>query len=817
MLRIWLKSTILDWLIALGLFGLALWLRTDDLAHFVTADEHNWVYRSGIFLHALLQQDWPATSVWYTPAVITTWLGSGSLALFYQLHQAAIDRPLAEWAVSFSRNKIELDVLLALRWSMALFTSLMGVVVYGLARKLWSRPVALLGTLLLLTEPHLLAVSRIIGHDALITFFVIASLLAFFYGRRQLVVIDRRPPTTNRQKLYSESDRLYKNKSRRSRILRDNRWWRGLSRCKRDLLGLFLEKNLKCYGWFALSGLFAGLAILSKAPAMILIPFVGLVGLVDIWQHKTGLTRWLWAGLAWGGALCLTFIAAWPAAWVDPLGQAWFVISTAFLSSAGLEDADLQPHWSIPELGYFYYLVHGAFKVSPFLLVGAILAGVRGWPRLRQRRLLRNLAGSELAWLVLFAVLFALMMSLGVKKSPRYILPAFPALAFIAAWGWLYILQRFNPPVAIIILGGLALLLTLNYAPYYFTYYNPLLGGSLTAPHLVRIGWGEGLDEVGRRLSARPTAPAEHLGARYTATLFPFYEGQISSPDSEELDYVTFYIKQSQSGYPAPEILNYFAAQEPLHRVVLNGIDYAQVYGGPGMQLVPGGGASNLPAAFRPHTIYAPIGGQLSVDLLWPANSGPAAGQSVTLAIQSADASFAVQNRAPIAEQAPGVRVSRHTFNIPATLERGTYALFVGDASIGKIKARVMEIPPNFEPLSVVMAGQLKLAGVRHRVEENQLLVDLAWQGWPGAHNDYTAFVQLVDSNEQRVAGVDVLPQRGFTTLDRKEVMLTHYAIPLPDNLPPGRYNLLVGLYYFAGEELINVGAGLLEPPVVLE
>lgn len=811
MLRTWLKSTIADWLIALGLFGLALWLRGNDLAHFVTADEHNWVYRSGIFLHALLQQDWPATSVWYTPAVITTWLGSGSLALFYQLHQAAIDRPLAEWAVSFSRNKIELEVLLALRWSMALVTSLMVVVVYGLARKLWSRPVALLGTLLLLTEPHLLAVSRIIGHDALITFFAIASLLAFFYGRRKLLFIDRRPPTTGHRKNNENSQKV--NNGPELNWITQHATRNTLHIPYSVKHSQWVVNNL----WFALSGLFAGLAILSKAPAMILIPFVGLVGLADIWQHKTRSTRWLGAGLAWGGALGFTFIAAWPAAWVNPLGQAWFVISTAFLSSAGLEDADLQPHWSIPNLGYFYYLVHGAFKVSPFLLVGAILAGVRGWPRLRQRRLLRNLAGSELAWLFLFAVLFTLMMSLGVKKSPRYILPAFPALAFIAAWGWLYILQRFNPPVAITILGGLAVLLTLNYAPYYFTYYNPLLGGSLTAPHLVRIGWGEGLDEVGRRLSARPTAPAEHLGARYTATLFPFYEGQISSPDSEELDYVTFYIKQSQSGYPAPEILNYFAAQEPLHRVVLNGIEYAQVYSGPGMQLVPNGGNSNLPVAFRPHTIYAPIGGQLLVDLLWPANSGPAAGQSVTLAIQSGDASFAVQSRAAIAEQAPGVRVSQHTFNLPDTLERGTYTLFVGDASIGEIKARVMEIPPNFEPLSVVMAGQLKLAGVRHRVEGNQLLVDLAWQGWPGAHNDYTAFVQLVDSNEQRVAGVDVLPQRGFTTLDRKEVMLTHYAIPLPDNLPPGRYNLLVGLYYFAGEELINVGAGLLEPPVVLE
>jgi hypothetical protein len=47
--------------------------------------------------------------------------------------------------------------------------------------------------------------------------------------------------------------------------------------------------------------------------------------------------------------------------------------------------------------------------------------------------------------------------------------------------------------------------------------------------------------------------------------------------------------------------------------------------------------------------------------------------------------------------------------------------------------------------------------------------------------------------------------------------MITSYSIPLPDDLPPGSYKLLVGLYYFAGNDLINVGATTLEAPIVLE
>lgn len=784
MFSTWLKPSFIDWLIGLGLFSLALWLRATNLIHFVTADEHNWIYRSGLFLHAFLQKDWLGTSVWLTPAVTTTWLGSASLAIYYQIHEAAINQAFLEWLVSLPRNKIDLDILLVLRWSMALCTSLMIMVVYGLARKLWSRPLALLGVVLLLAEPDLLAVSRIIGHDALITFFVTGSLLSFFYAKRLL-------PQAQIQ-------------------------------TKPGLL-----QKVSGYGWFILSGIFAGLAILSKAPAMILIPFTGLIAIVDIWQHKNRLKVWIWALLIWGSVLWLTFILVWPAAWAAPLGQTWAVINNALLSSAGEEDADIQPYWSTPDLGSFYYLVNGAFKISPFLMIGLFLAGIGGWYRLRSNEApLLNLINREFVWLILFSVLFGIMMTLGVKKSPRYILPILPALAYLAAWGWLNppinlgqgILQRFWKVGIIVVLSSLAVWLTLGYAPYYFTYFNPLLGGSLTAPKLVRIGWGEGLDELGRWLDARPDALAGHVGARYTATLHPFYQGAISSPVSDELDYVAFYIKQSQSGYPTPEVLAYFENQELLHGVVLDGVEYVQLYQGPGVQLVNLGGQPNLPIGYRSHTLYAPIGGRLTVDLLWPTDSMTRLTENgVKLILKSPGSSLHWESQAMIIERAPELRVSAHNFDLPADMARSILTLCIDDQPLGEIKARLIDLPPSFTPLSLVMGQRLKLVGFHRHRAGNYLWLDLAWQSWPKAANDYTVFIQLLDENEQRVTGVDVLPERGFTTLDRKELMLLHYAIPLPADLKPGPYTMLVGLYYFAGDELINVGAAKLQDPVTLE
>ena len=770
-------------LVVIVLFGLALWLRATDLAHFVTADEHNWIYRSGVFLHAFLTGDYPGTSVWLTPGVTTTWLGSASLAVYYQLHQAEIQRPFLEWLISFSRNKVDLDILVVMRWSMALFTALMVVVVYGLARKLWPLPLALLGTLFLLADPHLLSVSRIIGHDALATMLIMASLLSFLCAKQSLNS-DRVSPSPPAPLPEGEG-----------------------SRTSDGVRAAFL--------WLILSGGLAGIGILSKSTTMILIPFVGLITLTDIWFNRSRLKFWIIGLLIWAGAMWLAFIAGWPAAWVDPLLKTWEVINNAFLSSAGLEDADIQPFVTIPELGYSYYLINGLYKLSLPVTIGLILAGIGGWQVVRQRTLsLERLLKNNLFWLALFALLFGLFMSLGVKRSPRYSLPIFPALGFVAAWGWLYVLRRFQPRLVIAGLGAIAIILTLLYAPYYFTYYNPLLGGAYTAPHMVRIGWGEGLDEVGRWLDAQPETYVDRVGARYTATLHPIFQGQIASPDAEELDYVTFYIKQSQSGYPSTEILRYFEQQGPLHRVRLNGIDYAQTYKGPGMTPITDSDQPDGPLAYRPSAIYAPIGQLYAIELLWPTGTvSTVDNQPITLTLQLPDSELTLDAPGFITEPASDVVISHHQFDLPADLPRAEYELRVDEQLIGLVKARRITVSDNFQPLDYTVHF-LKLRGIDRRIENNRLLIDLAWQAWPNAVNDYTVFIQLLDENGQRISGVDVAPQPGFSQLDRKEIIITSYDLPIPEDTLPGSYKLLIGLYYFIGDELVNIGAETLPEPI---
>src|SRR5690606_39017051 len=137
-----------------------------DLQRFVTADEAKWVYRSARFLAALLSGDLGGTSVNLTPAVTTTWLGSLGLSVYYWLHRASLGLPLVDWLAGLPEFRVELEVLAAVRWPMVWLTSLAVVAVYLLARRLFGPGPAFLAAALIALDPHQVALSRILGHDA---------------------------------------------------------------------------------------------------------------------------------------------------------------------------------------------------------------------------------------------------------------------------------------------------------------------------------------------------------------------------------------------------------------------------------------------------------------------------------------------------------------------------------------------------------------------------------------------------------------------------------------------------------------------------
>jgi hypothetical protein len=78
------------------------------------------------------------------------------------------------------------------------------------------------------------------------------------------------------------------------------------------------------------------------------------------------------------------------------------------------------------------------------------------------------------------------------------------------------------------------------------------------------------------------------------------------------------------------------------------------------------------------------------------------------------------------------------------------------------------------------------------------LPLTLYWQAEAELGSNYTVFIQLLNPAQQVVAQVDRPPQAGqapTTTWLPPEIVTDPYDLTLPENLPPGEYRLIAGLY----------------------
>lgn len=778
-----------------GMFAvlvLALLPRVWRLDAFATVDEAKWVYRSAQFLLALWRGDLSGTAVNLTPAVTTTWVGAIGLSAFYVMGKAGSPATLTDWLASLPEFRSTLDVLVAVRWPMALLGSVAVVGLYALARRLVDARAAFLFGVLIALDPQLIALSRVLGHDAPAGLATGLALLAYLVAWRQ-------------------------------------------------------KTRQKWLVWLAVSGALGGLAMLSKAPTFFLLPFLGMVGFVltpswesadggqipaqryscgqHLWRRlRNGLVGWL----LWCGIAAMVFIVLWPAAWQQPVAMPYAVVHNAFLSATRTNPLAVEEEERVTPLGLLYYPIHTLFKISPVALLGlamwcAIMVAIlfRGARSPTFGRWLRE----EGVWCA-FVVLFMLFMTLGGKRSHRYLLPIWPALYLLAALG----LVRLGHILATMhrarvarwgvasLLGVLLLLPVGVTAPYYLSYYNPLVGGAWTAPYVIKIGWGEGLDVVGRWLQAQPDSAALRVGCMYPSALAPFFSGRISEVTAGQLDYVVLYIKQVQEGVPSLTWLRYYAAQPPLYHVQLAGIPYATIYAGPALQPAMASdptfdsGILPQPLFFRSGRPYMPIGETVEVEVVWLADAHlPEA--STRLTLQPVDDLVArpeerhgevfATAQAKLQRRADGLVVSAYTLALPEQLPRGNYGLLVDGRPLGVVDARRFHIPYLDMPMDVLFGEQVRLLGVQSDpIVDAGATLRLVWQAAPRVWADYTIFLQLWDATGERIAGVDAPPPVPMSLWARGEVITVTYgpqepqALPIPRTLSAGRYRLIVGLYH---------------------
>jgi hypothetical protein len=640
-------------LIALLLGVAALLPRAIGLVDFLTTDEaYHWIGRTERFADAIADRRWVDTLQTGHPGVTLMWLGSLGLAL-----ERAFE---TGWAGAPSL----VAHLAWLRLPAALLQALLVPAGYLLLRRLFNPATALVAALLWATAPYLIAHARLLHLDALLTSFVTFSVL--------LLLLATNDETTDKE-TRRQGDREQINLS--------------VSQSP----GLPVSSVVSGRWLVIASGIFAGLALLTKGPALILLPFAGLLLIADCrfqiadWRHPKSTIYNLQSAIAryllWLGVAVLVVVLLWPALWADP-ARALRAYIDEIASNGGRPNGDGQFFLgqALGDPGPLFYPLANLFRMTPVTLLG--LLGYFGFTiydfRLRRHPSIINRKSKienqrVLLALLAFVLFWTLVMTLGPKKFDRYVLPTWPALEILAAAGLVGLLsllrrptneeprttQRVldrepelrplisHPPSAIRhpltsdrtrnMLFGLALVaaLLLNdfwYHPYYLSYYNPLLGGGAGAQRALLIGWGEGMDQAGAWLSAQSDIGSGPVLSALGPTLQPFVPApvrDVADFGAVAANYVVVYLESIQRAADPP-LYDVLRQTIPLHTVVIHGVEYAQIYQLP-RQFERAVGARWGAALHLRGVTIARAPGQFVVTPAWDVRATPEANYQVFL------------------------------------------------------------------------------------------------------------------------------------------------------------------------------------------
>ncbi len=578
--------------VVLLLFGLALLPRLLAPGDFWTPDEaKHWSVRVDAFLPAVQEGEYAATNLVGHPGVTTMWLGS----LGMLMHQGLAD-------MGFVAADDPYLYRLFLRVPIAIVTALCIALAYPLMRRLFDRRLALLAVFLWITDPFLVAHSKVLHVDALLTFFTLLSILTAMVALR----LDQQP-SDNTPATQGATDTFR---------LKNTRW-----------------------GMLAASAFTAGLALLTKSPSLILFPMIGLIMLTGVFAYShfrmftfSQILTIALLFLSWLAMTLLVWVAIWPAAWVDPLGSAWTVLYEIVRNGA-------EPHgWGnffmgrpVLDPGPLFYPVALVLRLTPWSMIGLLAAGgfalyhlsKRTFTRITpaqelantnntpSRATLQSLLGSPaLVLLLIFALVFMGILSLLAKKFDRYILPVFPVIDLVAAMGLLWMADglkkwrsRQQPPEQpteasapassrspnwltagfwSLVVGGLLMNLAW-YHPYELAYYNQMVGGGPVAQRSMYVGWGEGLEKAGEYIRQQHNGCDLGVASWYELVILPYtcspvlHQGYMTVPG--HVHYAVLYINQVQRQIKMDEIAPVIRERGSLvHTVRIHGIEYAYVY-----------------------------------------------------------------------------------------------------------------------------------------------------------------------------------------------------------------------------------------------
>lgn len=464
-----------------------------------------WVQRGIQFYEAFRHGDFVQTYTKYHPGVILMWITGISYKIFYAFQEIYL---------GYVRDLFLYQVDLYGMYSFIVkffIGSVIGIVLfycYSSIKKAFGQNIAFWAVFFIITEPFVLGNIRSIHVDALAAFFMFAAVLSF------------------------------------------------------SLLQRYPSKSKK---YVLLTGLFTGLALLTKISSLVLIPFFVVSFIISsLFLGKCKIVPRFVGILA---VAVILFFILFPAMWVSPLGTIQKIISDGFLDTALNEESSriLFLSWDTVSFRYKYfsYFLQLIFRMSPGLLLLSVLGlysllkgkvfSKRVW---KEEKILIFLVNS-----LVFLLGYYVMISISDKKIFRYILPMYPFLAILSAYATVTLVpsikKRFRNFIFLFVslLFVIQVLQPILVYPNFFAYFNPLLGGIDNASKVISLNQdATGYYIVGAYLNKKPTATDITVGCYDSGPMQAYFVGNtiklkltgLSEDYLENMDYI---LLPSQEGW----------------------------------------------------------------------------------------------------------------------------------------------------------------------------------------------------------------------------------------------------------------------------
>jgi hypothetical protein len=551
-------------LIYLFLIVVILAPRLPALDSFSTLDEPYWLSMGANFYYALGQREFQNTVYEYQPAVTTMWVITAAMLIYFPeyrgMGQGYLDYNKG-WLDPFllEHGKDPLKLLEISRMVQVFVILILFLVLYFLLKRFVPRFAAVFAILFASLDPFFLGQSRLLDHEAMLSLFVLISLLS---------------------------------------------------------LALYLTSQRK-FVFLLLSGVAAGLAQLTKSSAVAMLLPVGILFLFQIYSERReglwkALSRNIGIFLLWLVFLVAAYFVFWPGMWVAPGKMLYEVYGNAFsyafqgarLSAAGV--GDLEPSrfsLDIKTAGITSLMLVFLRRTTLFTWLG-ILFGI-AFPFLRRRESDdRYKLLSAVLWVAAIAFIILFGVAQG-RNSPHYILCAYLALNLLAGLGWFFVIEalvsrffttrmRTVQTAAVVVLFLLQVWVVAARFPYYFTYQNPIFYQYGSRREFPLFPYGEGLEIAGKYLSGLPDAKNSTALVYYSRGCFSyFYPGTtigfrpyyVDGLHAKELldalqssDYLVIYYAVQGSLKKYGDFLDVLSTVRPIHEIWLDGRKYAVIY-----------------------------------------------------------------------------------------------------------------------------------------------------------------------------------------------------------------------------------------------